>query len=106
MEVPSEMSCWPSVSDVELKQSEVLAQQLIASMVEGSDGEASGLKLFKTGLEEPLHVRYIDLRSARQLSVSLEKLQDPMNGDAMWQDDVTESGTQPKGDDVVSKDIR
>ena len=106
MEVSSEMSCWPLVSDVELKQSEVLAQQLTASMGGGSDGEPSGLELFKTGLEELLHLRYIDLRSARQLSVSLEKLHDPMNGDAIWKDDVTESGAQQLGDDVASKDVR
>ena len=80
MEVPSETSCWSLVSDVELKQSEVLAQHLTASMGGGSDGEASGLELFMTGLDELLHARYIDLRSARQLSVSLEKLHEPTKG--------------------------
>ena len=100
------MSCWPLVSDVELKQSEVLAQYLTASMGGGSDREASGLELFMTGLDELLHVRYIDFRSARKLSVSLEKLQHHMNCDVTWQDDVTDSGMQQLGDDVVSKDVR
>ena len=62
--------------------------------------------LLLTGLEGFLISRYIDLRSVRQLSVSLEKLQHPMNGDVIWQDDVTDSGMQQLGDDVVSKDVR
>ena len=62
--------------------------------------------LLLTGLEGFLHSRYIDLRSVRQLLVSLEKLQYPMNGDVIWQDDVTDSGMQQLGDDVLSKDVR
>ena len=62
--------------------------------------------LLLTGLKGPLHSRYMDLRSVRQLSVSLEKLQHPMNGDVIWQDDVTDSGMQQLGDDVMSKDVR
>ena len=46
------------------------------------------------------------LEVCRQLSVSLEKLQYPMNGDVTWQDDVTDSGMQQLGDDVVSKNVR
>ena len=61
MEVPSETSCWSLDSNVELKQ----------------------LELFMTGLDELLHARYINLRSARQLLVSLEKLHEPTKGDVI-----------------------
>ena len=72
----------------------------------GSDGEASGLELFMTGLDELLHARYIDLRSARQLLVSLEKLHEPTKSDVIWQDDATDSGVQWLVTDVLSRDAK